>query len=120
MIDITFLHADGSTMYVPAPCRGTVAAVYAVFQTNTVQPNDTIVVGRGSTAVNTLTAVESAGLVVETGVRDTTNKDLVFDPASTTAAYQVFKVTDTGAPGDAMVTIVFDDSAAVVLAASEA
>ena len=113
MIRITFLHADGATLYVPAPCRGVVSGVKVAFQTNTVEPNDTVVVGRSSTAVNTVTAVNTAGLVVETGVPDATNKGLVFDPASSTAAYQVFKVTDTGAPGDKIVTIEFDDSAAI-------
>lgn len=120
MKQITFIHAYQATLYVPAPCRGVVAAVQVVFQTNTVEPNDTVVVGRGSTAVNTVTAVTTAGLVVENGVKDTTNGDLVFDPNSATASYQVFKVTDTGAPGDKIVTIFFDDSAAIAEAASEA
>ena len=120
MINITFLHADGATLYVPAPCKGVVVGVKVVFQTNTVEPNDTVIVGRGSYAVNTVTAVTTAGLVVETGVRDVTYKDYVFDPASTTAAYQVFKVTDTGAPGDKIVTIEFDENATIAEAALEA
>jgi hypothetical protein len=119
MIEITILHADQATLYVPAPCRGIVVGAKVVFQTNTVEPNDTVVIGRAGTAVCTVTAVTTAGLVVENGVRDATNKDLIFDPDSATAAYQVFKVTDTGAPGDKIVTIMFDEHAAVNEPASE-
>ena len=100
--------ADGATVYVPAPCRGSIAKMVAVFQADTVVANDTI------------TAVTTAGLVVETGVPDATNKGLVFDPASSTAANQVIKITDTGAPGAKLVMIDFDDSAYVAEAASEA
>ena len=117
---IPVAHADQATLYVPVPCKGTVAKVLCVFQTNTVQPNDTVVLSRGATAVNTVTAVETAGLVVETGVPDSTNKGLVFDPASATAANQVIKITDTGAPGDKILLIFFDDSAYVEQAAKEA
>ena len=120
MINLTFLHADGGTSYVPAPCRGVVAAVEVVFQTNAVDVSDTVIVARDSTAVNTVTATSGAGLVVETGVPDTTNKGLVFDPASTTATKQVMVVTDTGSPGAKLVTIVFDDSAMVAQAPLEA
>ena len=114
-----FIHADGGTKYIPAPCRGTVAKVQVVFQTNTVEENDTVVVSRGSTAVNTVTAATTAGLVVETGVPDSTNKGLIFDPESDTAANQVMKITDTGAPGEKYITIFFDDSAYVAEPASE-
>ena len=100
-----------AAIYVPVPCRGTVAKMVAVFQTNTVQPNDTIVASRGATAVNTLTAVSSDGLVLETGVPDATNKGLVFDPASSTATSQVILLTPTGSPGASLVMIDFDDSA---------
>jgi len=120
MINLTFLHADGGTSYVPAPCRGTVAAVQVVFQTSTVEVNDTVVVARDTTAVNTVTAATTAGLVVENGVPDTTNKGLVFDPDSTTATKQVMVVTDTGSPGAKLVTIMFDDSAMVAQSPLEA
>jgi exo-beta-1,3-glucanase (GH17 family) len=120
MIKIIVAHADQGTSYVPAPCRGVVANAYCVFQTNTVEPNDTVVLARGASTVNTITAVTTAGLVVETGVPDATNKGLVFDPASSTAANQVIKITDTGAPGAKLVMIDFDDSAYVAEAASEA
>lgn len=117
MIRLTILHADGGTSYIPAPCRGTVAAVKVVFQTNTVEVNDTVVVARNATAVNTVTAATTAGLVVETGVPDTTNKGLVFDPDSDTATEQVIVVTDTGAPGAKIVMIDFDEGAYVEQAA---
>jgi hypothetical protein len=112
MIDIYVALADAA-IYVPVPCRGTIAKMVAVFQTNTVQPNDTIVASRGATAVNTLTATETAGLVVETGVPDTTNKGLIFDPASSTAANTVILLTPTGDPGASLVLISYDDSAYV-------
>jgi hypothetical protein len=113
-------HADQATAYVPAPCRGTVSKVTCVFQANTVEPGDTVVVSRDATAVNTVTAVNTAGLVVETGVPDATNKGLVFDPESSTAAHQVMKITDTGSPGAKILCIEFDDSAYVQQASVEA
>ena len=113
-------HTDQVTTYVPAPCRGTVAKVTCVFQTNTVEVGDTVVVSQGASAVNTVTATNTAGLVVETGVPDSTNKGVIFDPASETASERVFKITDTGAPGNKILCIEFDDSAYVQQAASEA
>lgn len=113
-------HASEGTSYVPVPCRGTIAKVYCVFQTATVEPNDTVVLSRGATAVNTVTAVNTAGLVVETGVPSSTNGNLIFDPESSTAANQVIKITDTGAPGAKLVYILFDDGAYVPQRAKEA
>ena len=115
-----FIHADNGTKYIPAPCRGTVAKVQVVFQTNTVEPGDTVVVAQGSTAVNTVTAATTAGLVVETGVPDSTNKGKIFDPDSSTATEQVMKITDTGEPGEKYIRIFFDDSAYVEQKPSEA
>ena len=115
-----FIHADKGTKYIPAPCRGTVAKVQVVFQTNTVEVGDTVVVAQGSTAVNTVTAATTAGLVVETGVPDATNKGKVFDPNSDTATEQVMKITDTGDPGEKYITIFFDDSDYVEQTPSEA
>jgi hypothetical protein len=120
MIRITVDLPDASTIYVPAPCRGTLSGMKAVFQTNTVEANDTIVASRGATAVNTLTVVDTAGLVIEKGVPDATNKGLVFDPDSTTGTEQVIKLANTGAPGAAIVTLEFDEYAYVAQAASEA
>ena len=120
MIIIPVQHADQGTMYVPAPCRGTVAKVLCAFDTNTVEVGDTVVVAQGSSAVNTVTATVTAGLTVETGVPDSTNKGLVFDPESSTATETVMKITDTGAPGAKNLLIFFDDSAYVEQEASEA
>ncbi len=120
MIIIPVQHADQGTMYVPAPCRGTVAKVLCVFDTNTVEVGDTVVVARGASAVNTVTATVTAGQAVETGTPDATNKGLVFDPESSTAANGVMKITDTGAPGAKNLLIFFDDSAYVELDPSEA
>ena len=111
---------DASTIYVPVPCRGTLAGMKAVFQSNTVEAGDTIVASRNTTAVNTLTATETAGLVMETGVPDATNKGLVFDPDSATPTDKVIKITNTGAPGAAIVLLEYDDTAYVAQAALEA
>ena len=110
MIRLLVVVTDGVT-YVPAPCRGTVAKMTAIFQTNVVEPNDTIIASRDTVAVNTLTAAETAGLVLETGVQDVTNKGLVFDPADAVPANRVIKVTSAGAPGAALVEIDFDEFA---------
>jgi hypothetical protein len=110
MIRLPIVVTDG-VAYVPAPCRGVVAKMTAIFQTNVVEPNDTIIASRDTTAVNTLTAVETAGLVVENGVPDVTNKGLVFDPADAVPVNRVIKVTSTGAPGAALVVIEFDEFA---------
>ena len=96
-----------------------VAAVKVVFQTNAVDVSDTVIVARDSTAVNTVTATSGAGLVVETGVPDATNKGLVFDPDSTTTTSQVIKVT-VSAGGACLVLIEFDEYAIVPQAALEA
>ncbi|OGP67101.1 MAG: hypothetical protein A2031_07925 [Deltaproteobacteria bacterium RBG_19FT_COMBO_43_11] len=120
MIRLLVALASDGTVYVPAPCRGVVSGLKAVYQTNTVEPGDTIIASRDTTAVNTLTAVTTAGLVVETGVPDVTNKGLVFDPADTTPANQVIKLVANGAAGAALVEIEFDEFAYVKQAASEA
>lgn len=115
MIEITVAVADSATVYVPAPCRGVVAKMVAVFQADTVVANDTITAYRSTTAVDAVTAVTEAGLVPEVGVPDATNKGLVFDPASATAANKVIKLISgsEGGAAAAIVTITFDDSAYV-------
>jgi len=107
---LVILPSDG-TLYIPVPCRGTLKGMRAVYQTNAVEPNDTIIASRDTTAVNTLTAVDTAGLVVETGVPDATNKGLVFDPDSAIATDHVIKLVANGAAGVAVVELEFDDSA---------
>lgn len=108
--------------YVPVPCRGNVMGAQAVWQTNAVEPDDTIILSRDTTAVNTITAVDTAGLQCEEGVPNATiaSRDLIFDPDSSTKAYTVIKVTPNGAAGDALVTIEYDDSAYVQQEALEA
>lgn len=113
------LVTSGTVSYVPAPSRGCVSGVKAVWQTAAVTANDTVIVSRAATAVNTVTAASGNGLVVETGVPDTTNKGLVFDPASTTATEQVFKVT-VSAGGACLVLIEFDEYAYVTQTPLEA
>lgn len=113
-----YANVSDAVVYVPVPTRGIVKGMKCVANTNTVEVGDTIVASRGATAVNTWTAVDTAGLVVEAGVPDTTNKDLVFDPDSSTATYKSILLTPTGAPGSVTVMIGFDPYATVVEAPS--
>jgi hypothetical protein len=107
--------------YVPVPCRGTVVAARAVWQTATVAVGDTITLSGGGNVVNTITAVDVAGLQCETGVpTDSALQYQIFDPDSSTATETVILVTPNGAAGDAIVTIDFDDAAYVEQTASEA
>jgi len=114
MINLLIPIGQDATIYVPAPCRGNVAEATAVWGTDSVAANDTIILSRGGTAVNTITAVTAAGLVVEKGVPTSgANKHLIFDPNSATAANQVIKIVANGTAGVAIVHITFDDSAYV-------
>lgn len=117
--------AGSEITYVPVPCRGTIKSVRVVSDLQ-MDATGTLVVSRGATAVNTVTVPAgnvAAGVILD-GVPDATNKGLVFDPASTTAANQVIKIIDdaTFLAGAATVTILieYDDSAYVAQAASEA
>jgi len=91
-IDLVINGGTGAlTFYVPVPCRCTVTKLQAVFSA-TVAVGDTVDIQRDSTSVNlATTTVVTAGVVV-TGTRDTTNKQLIFDPDSSTAAYKVLKI----------------------------
>ena len=109
-----YVNVSDAVVYVPAPTRGVVKEMKCVANTATVATGDTIVASRGATAVNTWTAVSADGLVVEAGTPDATNKDLVFDPASSTAANKSILLTPTGAPGSVTVMIGFDPYATVV------
>lgn len=110
---ITLSLAANGTYYVPAPSRGIVSDVRAVWQT-TVTTANICTVSRDTHTVNLVTVVTTAGMVVEKGVRDTTYKDLVFDPKSSTTTYQVIKVVLSG--GNAVAAVIeidFDDYASV-------
>ena len=120
MIRLTTEVASDETKYIPAPCRGVVCGAKAAWQTSAVEPNDTIILSRDTTAVCTITAVNTAGLDVETGVRDATNPDLIFDPNSTIATETVIKVIANGDAGIALLTVEFDDYAYTEQTASEA
>ena len=111
--------------YIPVPCRGNVKSAEYMANANLVATG-TIVLARNTTAVNTATAPTgntAAGTVLK-GVADATNKDLIFDPDSATAANRVIKVSfDTtilGGAANVLLHIVYDDSAHVDQAASEA
>ncbi len=108
--------------YHPVPCRGIVKAVRAVYTQET-DADETVDIQRDTTSVNLVTppANATAEGVVITGVPDTTNKDLIFDPASSTAAYKRLKIVvpntfDSG--GHLALSIDYDESAAVLQTAA--
>jgi hypothetical protein len=111
--------------YIPVPCRGTVKS-FEVVANATMVATGTIILARNATAVNTATAPtgDVAAGVALAGVPDTTNKGLVFDPASATVANTKIKVSfDTnilGGAANVLLHIVYDDSAYVELASLEA
>jgi hypothetical protein len=111
--------------YIPVPCRGVVKALKVVSNA-TMVATGTIILARGSTAVNTATAPtgDTAAGVALAGVPDTTNKDLVFDPDSSTVANTKIKVSfDTtllGGVANVLLLIKYDDSAAVAETSLEA
>ena len=110
--------------YIPVPCRGVVNAAEYVANA-TLVATGTITLARDTTAVNTATAPSNtaAGTVLK-GVPDPTNKGLIFDPDSDTAANTKIKLsldeTILGGVANLLVHIVYDDSAYVEEAASEA
>jgi len=81
-------------VYIPVPYRGIVVEVKGSFS-EAVAAADTVDVLRDSTSVNKITvgASNTAEGVVLTGTPDSTNKDLVFDPDSSTAANKVIKLS---------------------------
>ena len=93
-----------------------------VFQ-KVVAVGDTVDIQRDSTSVNlATTTVVTAGVELD-GTPDTTNKDLIFDPDSDTAAYKVLKIVTSALETASTLVgiyIQYDDSAAVTQAASEA
>jgi len=115
----------GESVYIPVPCRGIVKKMVLACNANMVATG-TVVAYRGATAVNTATVPtgDTAIGATLTGTPDTTYKDYVFDPDSTTVANKVIKVTDDATllagAGTLSVYIQYDDSAAIAQAASEA
>lgn len=125
-IYLNFYSAGGAEdYYIPVPCRGVVKS--AEYMSNaTMVATGKITLARNTTAVNLATAPAgdtAAGTVLK-GVADTTNGQLVFDPDSSTVENQKIKMSlDTtllGGVANLLVHIVYDDSAYVSQAASEA
>jgi len=125
-IYLNFYSAGGAEdYYIPVPCRGVVKS--AEYMANaTMVATGTITLARNTTAVNLATAPTgntAAGTVLK-GVADTTNGQLVFDPDSSTVENQKIKMSlDTtllAGAANVLVHIVYDDSAYVTQAPSEA
>jgi len=111
--------------YIPVPARGNVKSCEVIANAAMVATG-TLILARGATAVNTATVPAggvAAGIALA-GVADTTNKGLVFDPASATVANTKIKVsfdaTILGGAANVLLHIVFDDSAYVVQTPLEA
>lgn len=115
VIPIATTTAD--SFYIPVPCRGNVKAFKVVHDQET-DLDEVWTLYRGSTAVSVCTPAADAtaeGTVIS-GVMDTTNGELIFDPDSSTVANKVFKIgtlNTVDAGGNLGVYIEFDDSAAV-------
>lgn len=110
--------------YLPVPCKGIVKDVWMSHDQET-DLDEVWTVYRGATAVNVVTP--SADATAEgtsfQGVPDATNKDLIFDPSSTTVANRVIKIgtlNTVDAGGNLGYMIAYDESCAVTEAASEA
>lgn len=115
--------SGGDTRYVPVPCVGNVHSVRLACDAIMVA-DKTVIISRAGTAVNTATADgEAAGTILD-GTADATNKALIFDPDSSTAAYKVLKIVVlaafVGATATLTIRIEYDDSAYVEQAALEA
>jgi hypothetical protein len=115
-LEIEAAATTAKTVYVPVPCRGTIAALTGVYNQET-DADELLTFSRGATAVATITPTDAlaAGTLL-TGALDATNGQLIFDPASTTVANRVIKIgipdtTDTA--GVWSIYIRFDDSAYV-------
>lgn len=117
--------AGSEIIYIPAPCKGIVKSVKVVSDLQ-MDAGGLLTVSRGATTVNLVTVpaanvVAGVGLV---GVPDTTNKDLIFDPDSATAADRVIKIVDDatflGGAGTVTILIEFDEYCTIEQPALEA
>ena len=114
---LEWANGTGKTIYVPVPCRGIVHEVKVV-SNGELDIDNTVTLSRSTTTVNLVTpaADDTAAGTIITGVPDTTNKDLIFDPDSSTVANKVIKIVvpDTiDAACTLGINIKYDDSAAV-------
>lgn len=119
---VTEIAQAGDTRYIPVSCRGNVHSVRVACDATMVNEK-TIIFSRGATAVNTVTAATTTAGTMLDGVPDT-DKALIFDPDSSTAANQVIKMVTlealVAAGATLTVRIEYDDSAYVEQAATEA
>ena len=120
---VTEIANAGDTRYIPVPCRGTVSKIRVACDATMVNTK-TIIFSRDTTPVNTVTAATTTAGTMLDGVPDSTNKGLIFDNASATAANQVIKMVVlaafVAAGATLTVKIEYDDSAFVKQTASEA
>ena len=124
MTSVDIATTTAKTFYIPVAQKCTVASFRAVYGAES-DEDEVITLSRGGTAVSVCTpaADATAAGVMMTGVADATNGQLIFDPASTTAANKYIQIDtlDTVDAGCVVgITIELDESCAVTQDASEA
>lgn len=93
MISVDVATTTAKKFYLPVANRCTVASFKAVYGAES-DLDEVITLSRGGTAVNVCTpaADATAAGVIMQGVPDATNGQLVFDPASSTAANKYLQI----------------------------
>ena len=110
--------------YLPVPCRGSVKQIHWSYDAE-IDKDETVTISRGGSDVNVATPSAdgtAAGAVVD-GTPDSTNKNLVFDPDSSTAANKVLKISVPNtfdSAGTLAIHVEYDDGAYVEQDPSEA
>jgi len=123
MMSVDVATTTAKTFYIPVPCRCTVASFKASYSAES-DTDEVITLSRAGTAVNVCTPAAdatTAGTMI-TGVADTTNGSLIFDPADTTVLNRVLQIDtlDTVDAGCQVgICIELDDGAYVEQTASE-
>ena len=123
-LSIDIATTTAKTLYIPVQHRCVVAGFKVVYGAES-DADEVVTLYRATTAVNVCTPpanATAAGTVIE-GVADTTNGQLVFDPASATVANKVIKIgtLDTVDAGCTVgITIELDEGAAVTQASIQA
>jgi len=93
-IPVTEYCVAAKDAYIPVPCKGIVVGFRGAFSED-VAADDTVNLQRGANSVNLITvgADNTSEGVELTGVRDSTYKELIFDPESSTEANKKIKIS---------------------------
>lgn len=116
-VNIPVAATTADLFYIPVPCRGNIASGWAVYNQET-DEDEVVTINRDDTAVMTFEPPADGtaeGVMIE-GASNATNGQLIFDPDSSTTAYQVIEVSipDTfDTAGVLGLCLQFDDGAYV-------